>query len=276
MGVARIICIGTHHKTGTIWMRNVWKLIARDQNIPYSQCNKAARLNELPESGPQIYVNWASNFPRALTKRDDARFIHMIRDPRDVLLSGMRYHCIAPLAREKFLTETRPEWGGRTYKDHIANLPTDHDRLLFEMENKHEVTLQEMLKWDYGNPRSVELRYEDLILDRDCARFRATLEGFAIKGLDIDRAVRSYWEQSLFGGLARRDEQTDRVALHVNSGAPAQWMTKMTREIAVIYAERYGAALKTLGYAQDDSWVELCKPMLHPDQGHPPMAAAAE
>jgi hypothetical protein len=33
------------------------------------------------------------------------------------------------------------------------------------------------------------------------------------------------------------------------------WMRKLFREVAGIYARRHGAALKALGYAQDDGWV---------------------
>ena len=41
---ARFLCIGTHHKTGTIWMRKVFRAIKEDQNIPFMQCYRAKRL----------------------------------------------------------------------------------------------------------------------------------------------------------------------------------------------------------------------------------------
>ena len=102
---ARFICIGTHHKTGTIWMRKVFRAIANEQGIPFMQCYRAKRLVDLAETGPHIVVNWSSSLPQQLLDMPEARFLHIIRDPRDVLLSGMRYHRIAPLGNEKFLRE---------------------------------------------------------------------------------------------------------------------------------------------------------------------------
>jgi hypothetical protein len=261
---ARFICIGTHHKTGTIWMRKVFRAIANDQDIPFMQCYRARRLADLAPTGPHIVVNWSASFPKQLMNMDEARFIHIIRDPRDVLLSGMRYHRIAPLGNEKFLREERAAWGGKNYQDHLNALPDDHARLIFEMENKHDTTVQEMLKWPYDafakNGRAADLKYEDLIEDTDCALFRGILEAFDIEGLDIDKAVQSYWDRSLFGGLAKKDNREERVAAHITSGAKAQWVTKLPREIAEPYAERYQSALETLGYATDTSWVEQCLP----------------
>ncbi len=257
---ARFICIGTHHKTGTIWMRKVFRKIARDQDIPYMQCYRAQRLADAAETGPHIIVNWSSSFPNKLLAMEHARFLHIIRDPRDVLLSGMRYHRIAPLVKEKFLREPQEKWGGKTYQDYLNSLPDEHAQLMFEMENKHDTTLKEMLGWPYGHPRAVDLKYEDLIEDTDCALFRSTLTGFAIEGLDIDRACKIFWEQSLFGGLAREEAREARVALHVSSGQKAQWVTKLPREIAEVYAERYQPALEKLGYAQNAEWVNTCLP----------------
>lgn len=257
---ARFLCIGTHHKTGTIWMRKVWRAISKDQDIPFMQCYRAKKLAEAAETGPQIIVNWSSSFPDELMEMGHARFLHIIRDPRDVLLSGMRYHRVAPLGNEKFLRKERDDLGGKNYQDHINALPDDHARLMFEMENKHDVTVQEMLSWSYGHTHAVDIKYEDLIEDTDCNIMRNALKSFNIEGLDVDKAVQSYWDHSLFGGLAKSDDRSDRQNLHVSSGAAAQWKSKLPREIAEPYAERYGDALKTLGYAKDNSWVAECQP----------------
>ena len=252
---ARLLCVGTHHKTGTVWLRRVLHDIKADQGLPLMQLHNPRRLRRVEDGRTHLIVNWDSSFPEALFARDDARVIHMIRDPRDVLLSGARYHVTAPLGREKFLAVPRDDLGGLTYQEHLAALPDDTARMIFEMDNKHAETLQQMLDWDYGRAGGVEWRYEDLIADTDCTAFRAALEGFAIAGLDIDRAVESFWTHSLFGGVARKGARGQHAA-HIRSGQVAQWRTKMPRAVAELYAERYGAALVALGYETDTSWVD--------------------
>jgi hypothetical protein len=79
--------------------------------------------------------------------------------------------------------------------------------------------------------------------------------------LDIDRAAQTYWDLSLFGGLAKSDDRSDRQNLHVSSDTSTKWLAKLPREVAEVYADRYADALKNLGYADNSDWVTDCKPM---------------
>jgi hypothetical protein len=266
----RILCVGTHHKTGTIWMRKVWHAVAADQGIPLLHVSAGVRPEDLPRAGPVICVNWSADFPAPFWDSPHTRFLHVIRDPRDILLSGMRYHRTVPPRKEKFLRIPRRDLGGATYQDHLNALPDDTARLLFEMLNKHEETLAEMLRWPYGHPHAADLRYEDLIADTDCAIFRSALEGLGIDGLDMARATRAYWDNALFGGLGAPDARASEVARHVRSGQPAQWKTRLPRVVAALYARRYGKALRKLGYADRRAWVEQCPWLTVPE--HPETA----
>ncbi|AGI68804.1 hypothetical protein OAN307_c32940 [Octadecabacter antarcticus 307] len=173
-------------------MRRVLHEIKRDQDVPLMQCNRAAKLEKAAKTGPQIIVSWQSTFPAELRALPHARFLHLIRDPRDVLLSGMRYHRKAPLGREKFLAEKRDDLGGRTYQGHLNGLPTDMDHYLFETHSKHAQSVFEMLAWGRSGASTVDLRYEDLSTDVYCVQLREILNNFAIKGIYIDRACHGF------------------------------------------------------------------------------------
>ena len=257
---ARFLCVGTHHKTGTVWMRRTFHKFATAEGIPVTRVNECSRLNVLPTDGPALVVSWSSSFPLALFNHPQARFLHMIRDPRDVLLSGYRYHLVAPTGNEKFLRIPRKNLGGKTYKEHLNALPSRIDGLLFEMNNKHAETVTEMLIWPYGHPQVVDLRYEDLINDTDCALFDRAIRRLDVPTFDHDRLMKSYWDHSLFGALADPENRKPNVKAHVKSASTAQWRAKLPREVATAYAARFGAALAALGYAQNDDWVNECLP----------------
>ena len=64
----------------------------------------------------------------------------------------------------------------------------------------------------------------------------------------VEKGARIFWQNALFGGLARSEDRIPRVQAHVASGAVAQWREKLPRAVAEPYAERFGAALVALGY----------------------------
>lgn len=258
MTAARFLCVGTHHKTGTVWMRRTFHKFATDQDIPIIRVGRKFTLDELPETGPALLVNWSSTFPRELLDREDVRAFHMIRDPRDVLISGARYHMNAKTGNEKWLARPRDEFDGLSYQEKINTEATRTGQLRFEMHHKHKTTLKEMLGWPYGHPNVVDMRYEDLIRDTDTSLFRKSIETMNVDGFDKERLVEFYWSHSLFGGLKEADNLKGNVKSHIKSGRTAQWREGLPPEIAQEYNDAFGTALINLGYESDQSWVSVC------------------
>lgn len=250
------MCVGTHHKTGTIWMRRVFMGIARELGIRREGIWGEAGARRIPETGRLFIVNWSSFFPRRVWADPDAAFLHVIRDPRDVLISGCAYHQAIGIEHEKWLGVPRDDLGGATYQQHLRGLRDPEEKLLFEMENRHAQTLAEMLRWPYDDPRTIDLRYEDLIEDRDSAVFGAALERLGLSPGEVEVGRRHFWRNSLFGGLARGERRDARIGAHVASGRARRWERELPRRVAEIYARRHGEALIALGYERDHGWLD--------------------
>ena len=245
----RLLAVGTHHKTGTLWMRAVFRRLAGRLDLPeHAVYPRTPRAKVDPGRSRALLTSWSSRFPDWLLGRPDARILHLIRDPRDVLLSGMRYHLHAGERGEQFLHAARDDLDGRTYQQHLNALEGDVARLRFEMAEKHAETLAEMRAWDYGRPNVVEARYEALMADTEGRLFREHLRDLGLPEAEVDAGVAIFWEQSLFGGLADPAARAERVAAHVASGRVAQWRERLPRPIAEDYAERHGDDLVALGY----------------------------
>ncbi|MBF9028982.1 hypothetical protein HKCCE3408_01120 [Rhodobacterales bacterium HKCCE3408] len=258
MTAPRLIAIGTHHKTGTVWMRRVFNFFTDGRDIPRIRIGGHGDDAQVPAEGRAVLVSWVSGFSPALLSRADLRGLHMIRDPRDVLISGLRYHQIAPEGGEKWLHMPRVDLDGSSYQSYLKSRATLHDKFLFEMQGVHAQTLADMMAWDYTRPNIREIRYEDLRDDHDMSQFSDHLDFLGIEGEEKDFALDCYWQNSLFGGMAKKDDRPRRVSLHIQSGEAAQWISRMPRSVAEIYAERHGQALIALGYETDTSWVERC------------------
>ena len=255
--MARLMCIATHHKGGTVWIRRVVRAMSHAIGVPWIGLWSERQLPKVPGDGRAFLCNWEGRFPRAIWDSGETAFLHVIRDPRDVLLSGCAYHHHAPVKGERFLHAPRPDLGGRTYQEHLNALESPAEKLLFEMENKHAETLAQMRAWPWGDPRCTELRYEDLMGDRDGALFGRALAALGLSGAELKAGLRAFWDNSLFGGLAREEARDGRLQGHIASGGRLRrWRRELPRAVGRIYAERFGADLVALGYETDMSWVE--------------------
>lgn len=84
--LSKKILIGTHHKTGTVWLLSIFKKICYSYSLNFYN----GLQSNLPE---QFDVFFQTHSKFDLDSFDDEfRGIHLIRDPRDVVISGSFYH----------------------------------------------------------------------------------------------------------------------------------------------------------------------------------------
>jgi hypothetical protein len=248
------LVVATHHKTGTVWMDGVFKAIAGDLGARYVNFPaEREQLNGLGR-GRFILLSYDSdfrNFPTLLDHKD-VRILHLIRDPRDVVVSAMHYH---KASRESWLHEPIPGYNNLSYQRALQNLPTKLAQYIFEMDNSSASTLRDMASWNYGRANCFEARYEDLRQDTRLVVWQRVM---AFLGLDArEQAIgnRRFWQNSLFGGLSRLGNR------HVRSGAVAQWRREFTPELAAAFLKRFPSILQSLGYETCDAWAhELQEP----------------
>lgn len=242
------LVVATHHKTGTVWMDGVFKAIAGDLGARYVNLRaEPGRLSDFDHE-PFILFSYDSDFGDhgSLLDRRDVRILHLIRDPRDVVISAMHYH---KTSRESWLHEPIPGYDNLTYQRALHNLPTKLEQYIFEMDNSSASTLRDMASWRYGRANCFEARYEDLRQDSDLVLWQRILTFLGLDAGERTIGSRRFWQNSLFGGLSRLGNK------HVRSGAVAQWRREFTPELAAAFLERFPRALQSLGYETSDDWV---------------------
>jgi hypothetical protein len=103
-----VIIHTSHHKVGTSWIGKILKLVADEFGLPYASND----LSQLARPRPAIFVQVRVYvLPGSIS---NYRGSHMIRDPRDIVLSGYHYHLW-----------TSEDWCNKKIKD----LPADMEKV---------------------------------------------------------------------------------------------------------------------------------------------------
>jgi len=247
-----IRCVGTYHKTGTVWMSRVFSEIAETIGGTFVDLRDVQDTSFEPDHGT-IYLEDHTAFPEPfLTKK--VRGIRIIRDPRDVVISGAHYH---GKSSEPWLHHGQAEFGGKTYADMIKSFDAMEDRYRFEMDNvaadtiacmttsRGNKALQRFLKKNF-----LTVKYENLIDDVELKEFRKICRRLK---LPIKNAAPAFLNHSLFNNK-------DAVTGHGRSGKKQQWKSVFNQELGREFAEKHQRSLEILGYEKDDSWVEGLRP----------------
>lgn len=241
-----LIVVCTHHKTGSVWMANIFRALKRHEKLQLHAKSQA----ELPQTADIFLQDHSKVDLKALQARfpqRGVRAVHVIRDPRDVVISGGFYHVKTV---EKWANNPKKEYGGKSYRQAISAQPTDHDKLVFEMDHAGGKTIREMLAWDYSlKDISFEARYEDLIVDRDLKVFTPMMQFLGFEGARLETALKFVRDLSLFGGAAGSDP-----ADHIRSGEGRQWVNVFTPELKAAFKQRFPDALQRLGYESSTDW----------------------
>lgn len=237
----RLVVHGAHHKVMTNYFADTFALVAAHLGLRLW----IGPQSEMPAGGIDLFLQHNSRLDwNALGA---CRGSHIIRDPRDVLVSGYFYH----LWTDE-LEVVRPDPQTRRSWQQELRIRSEEDGLLYEVD-RAAWNVTDMLQWDYGRGEILELRYEEFFEDPSDKQKRALFEhyGFARDALEI--AVRTMGSLSLDKRTPRPSGTEQRGAL-LRRGVPGDWRNHFTPAIERSFKDRHGQALIDLGYERDFDW----------------------
>ncbi len=169
------------------------------------------------------------------------RGFHVIRDPRDVLVSAYFSH----------LHSHRLDPWLRAHRPALARLGQE-DGMLLELETITGKVLQNMQAWAYDDPRIYETRFEVLTLRPD-PEFRKIFRflGVPCGKDDLHQVVSRKSFQSLSQGRAKGQEN---IYHHYRKGIVGDWKNYFTERIKHAFKQHYGQLLIDLGYEANHDW----------------------
>ena len=233
-----------HHKVGTLWFKTIFTEIAGRYGLRFDVCRdgRPARRTDMV-----LYPNATQFHPGEFGSRL-VRGTHMIRDPRDVVISGFFYHLWTD---ERWAHEPRPEFGGKSYQQLLRSLTKD-DGLLAEIRRAAMTTIPDMASWRYDRPGFMELRYEDVIAD-EAEWFGRIFRHYGFDDPAVERCLHIVHRHS-FQGATGRAVGTVREHKHRRSGKVGEWREHFREEHRALFKQLAGESLLTLGYEESWNW----------------------
>jgi len=181
-------------------------------------------------------ARWAEKTPRNISRIGEifrcfpsARFVHMLRDGRDVACS-LRTHPRHKVVDGKLV-------------------PTGIRKPIAGCARRWVRDIEGSRRW-WGDPRFLTVRYEDLVLDPRPALGRL----MAFIGEEWDEAMLAHAAADSPFRDATRFAQNPEALGAVNTAALSRWQRDLDERDKRIFKRIAGPLLVELGYAADDGW----------------------
>ncbi len=228
------LMICTHHKTGTNWFRKIFEEISFVYGLTFSAAWQASF-----DPKADIIFDHHSYLKQANT---NLRGVHIIRDPRDIIVSGYYYHL---WTKEVWAHQPIAEFSGKTYQEKL-NSVSKEEGLTLEIE-RCRFLFDRMQRWNYDNPQFMELKYEDVI-SNDLEVFREVFTFFDWKSSFVDQALKIV-ERNSFKNATNREVGQKKKGDHLRSGKPGEWKGELSSKHLHEINIRYPNVIKKLGYS---------------------------
>lgn len=273
-----------HHKCASSWLAMICREVCRDLDLR-SETVWATHLfaEDLAGFVMQQKLDFLiyTNADFALVSQlEPHRALHMVRDPRDVCISGYFSH------RNTHRTDAWPE-----LVEHRARLQraSKEEGLLLDMEfvAPH---LEEMRSWPAEAAGVLTLRMEEatadpygqllrafehldlldprdheagrrlgLVASKACRRLESLSGGrirlpFRLEQLPAERLLGIIWEQDFRKKSGGRTPGAEDLGSHYRKGVPGDWRNHFTDRHVAHFKERYNDLLLLYGYESSSDW----------------------
>ncbi len=226
--------VGTHHKVMTTYFSAVLQLLGFGLGQRF-----AKNYTTPPDSRAELVLAMHSRLD--LPALAPYRGVHIMRDPRDMIVSGYHYHKWTHEAWAR-----RPDENGVSYQQKLNSVDKDTG-LFLQIDHFiffHRATME---NWNMDDPDILEVAYEDLMGEERDQLYHRMFAHLGLEGRDLALAVDL---MRLFEAGNRRGRKAGEVAekSHLRSGRSGQWKTELNSDHIAYIERELGPVLRKFGY----------------------------
>ena len=259
-----------HHKCGSALFGTIIQKICEHMNLSFCGAKGPAK-----KAIYEYYdvVNFANSTIEFVKLNRPYTGTHMIRDPRDVIISGYLYHAhckekwcrnvpditIRPIEfpqiprsqysrSGKWRKEYIQSLNGCSYQDNINNR-NQNDGILFEMNHYGRWTIESMLDWDYDNPHIMEIKFEDVMRDF-MGSFEKIFSHYEFSEQISCELLKLIGNENINNISDKEIQESD----HIHSRQTSKWQKYFSSEHKALFKDMFGDVLINLGYENNNNW----------------------
>lgn len=238
-----LYCYFGHHKCATTWVNDILRGICGSLGLRLGIVSGVREFGgDLPAWVEEQQVDFLAYINADydhVRKLGPFRGFHVVRDPRDVVVSGYFSH------RHSHPTDGWPQL--ESHRAELEQLPKA-EGLMLEMQTMSKQVLGEMGSWDYGDPRILELQMEDLTA-RPQAGFERVLGhlGLELPPGRLAEIIENHSFERKSGGRRKGEED---VTSHYRKGVAGDWVNHFEPRHRQYFAETFPYLLGKLGYPE--------------------------
>ncbi len=166
--------------------------------------------------------------------------IHLIRDPRDILISAVRYQ---ETTDATWVKKRRADLGGKSVQQVLRDCDTMEAKLMFEMSYVGKDNLERMSRFERGDVFK-DVKYEFLVSDCDLVVTKRIAAHFGFGPRDTELFLDAMMENSLFGRVRKEDKR------HIKDGSASQFVDVYTQKCYDLFGKLgFCEYLDKLGYS---------------------------
>jgi len=261
-----------HHRCATTWTVTLILALSRELGLRVAQEDRYEKLpSDLAKVGFLTHSNATDGIVQQLAKVDYRAF-HVVRDPRDILVSSYFSDKYSHYVYGQQFAEFREQLGAMAFAEGLC----------LELERR-TAEFEALAGWNNHNPRVYETRYEDLttapfeefskILEflgipmpqagmaNRAARAKLAANGLLQRfGMSVPvggippQWLRALLDKNSFQKIAGRQKGQEDQKSHYRKGVAGDWVNYLTGANKELFKTRWGQLVVDLGYEKDLDW----------------------